>query len=146
MISAINNSEAGVRISYSSFLDKFFIESKATGADAKIDITESSDFFEKLGFDIGTDPEVVAYGKDAEFILDSKTATRSSNMFTIDGVTYSLTGIGTTTIKLTQDTDAIFNKIKSFIDKYNEIVTTITDKVNESRPKAGEPMEAIISL
>ncbi|NLM44967.1 MAG: flagellar filament capping protein FliD [Clostridiales bacterium] len=137
LISAINNSEAGVRISYSSFLDKFFIESKATGADAKIDITESSDFFEKLGFDIGTDPEVVAYGKDAEFILDSKTATRSSNMFTIDGVTYSLTGIGTTTIKLTQDTDAIFNKIKSFIDKYNEIVTTITDKVNESRPKSG---------
>lgn len=136
LISAINNSNAGVKISYSSFLDKFFIESKATGADAKIDLTDSttSEFFEALGFDIDVVP---ATGQDAEFVLDGKTATRNSNNFTIDGITYSLNSTGTTTITLTQDTDAIFNKIKSFIDKYNEVVTKITEKVNETRPKSG---------
>jgi len=139
LISAINNSNAGVKISYSSFLDKFFIESKNTGTSAKIDLTDgaTTEFFKALGFGNSDDEPLIAYGQDAEFILDNKHATRNSNNFTIDGITYSLNGIGTTTITLTQDTDAIFNKIKSFIDKYNEIVTKITEKVNETRPKSG---------
>jgi len=133
LISAINNSDAGVKISYSSFLDQFFMESKATGAESKIDVTQSAEFFEKLGF---TTSEVVN-GQDAEFVLDGKTATRNSNRFNIDGVTYTLTGTGSTTIKLTQDTEAIFNRIKNFIDKYNEIIEKISGKVNEERPKSG---------
>jgi flagellar capping protein FliD len=44
LISAINNSDAGVKISYSSFLDKFIMESKGTGSAAKIDLTFFSAF------------------------------------------------------------------------------------------------------
>jgi len=133
LISAINNSDAGVKISYSSFLDKFIMESKGTGSAAKIDLTQSSEFFGKLGFNVSQ----VINGQDAEFVLDGKTATRNSNVFNIDGVTYTLTGTGTSTIKLTQDTDTIFNRIKNFIDKYNEIIEKISGKVNEERPKSG---------
>ena len=132
LMNAINNSEANVKISYSSFLDKFTMTSKTTGADAKIDITQSSEFFQNIGFETFS-----TSGQDAEFILDSKTATNASNIFNIDGVTYTLKAEGQADITLAQDTDAIFDKIKSFIDKYNELVEKITAKVDESRPKSG---------
>ncbi len=130
LMNSINNSKANVKISYSSFLDKFTMSTKTMGAEAKIEFTENTELFVKLGFQTST-----VTGQDAEFKLDNKTATRSSNVFNIDGVIYSLKGEGTADIALKQDTDAIFDKIKTFIDKYNELVDTITGKVNESRPK-----------
>lgn len=145
LLSTINNSEANVKLSYSSFLDKFIMNSKTTGAEAKIEIKDSSGFFKAIG--LGGDPDEEGYvakvnGVDAVFELDGKEATNASNIFTIDGVTYTLhkeQGIMEEGVKitLTQDTDAIFDKIKAFIDKYNEIVDKITAKVNESRPRSG---------
>jgi len=144
LISAINNSDAGVRISYSSFLDKFIVESKATGADEKIDVISNSNA-KNLFYGLGFDVDEVKYGKNAKFKLDGKKDSngqeviteKNSNTFTIDGVTYTLTGVGEAKITLTQDTDAIYEKIKSFIDKYNEIVEKITTKVTEKRPRSG---------
>ena len=142
LIQTINNSDAGVKISYSSFLEKFVMTSKTMGVESKIEIKDSSGFFKAIG--LAGEPDVEgyvakAYGKDAMFNLDGKDATNASNIFTIDGVTYSLHEVSDTPVKitLTQDTDAIFDKIKSFIDKYNELVDMIDTKVNESRPKSG---------
>lgn len=148
LISAINNSDAGVKISYSSFLDKFDMVSKTTGAEAKIEIKDNSGFFDAIGFNKDRDATYVAkaYGQNAQFELDGKASTNSSNIFTIDGITYTLHGVQsaediaadkTVKITLTQDTDAIFNRIKAFIDKYNEFVEKISGKIDESRPKSG---------
>lgn len=142
LLSTINNSEADVKLSYSSFLDKFIMNSKTTGAEAKIEIKDSSGFFKAIG--LAGEPDGEGYvakvnGDDAAFELDGKQATNASNIFTIDGVTYTLHGISDAPVKITlkQNTDAIFDKIKNFIDKYNEIVDKITAKVNESRPRSG---------
>lgn len=144
LISAVNNSEAGVKISYSSFLDKFSMVSKTTGADAKIEIIDNSGFFDSIGFNKDRDATYVAkaYGQDAEFVLDGKASTSSSNLLTIDGVSYTLNKAQEATeeavkVSLSQDTDAIFNRIKAFIDKYNELVEKIGTKIDESRPKSG---------
>ena len=131
-MNAINASDANVKISYSEFLDKFTMTTKTTGVDAKINIEDDIGFFSAIGF-----TNLAAEGKDAEFKLDGKESSRSSNIFTIDGVTYTLKGEGTSKITLTQDTDAVFDKIKSFVDKYNELVDKITTKINEERPKSG---------
>ena len=135
LLQTINNSAADVKISYSSFLEKFTMTSKSMGTDAKIQVTsDSSGFFEKIGIDISS----TANGQNAKFTLDGKLVEdHKSNIFTADGITYTLNGIGESNIKLTQDTDAIFNKIKSFIDKYNELVEKIGGKVDESRPRSG---------
>ncbi len=139
LMSIINNGEAGVKISYSSFLDKFEMVSKSTGASARIEIKDDSGFFDAIGFNKDGDATYVAkaYGEDAAFELDGKASTNASNIFTIDGVTYTLNGLGETKVTIAQDTDAIFDRIKTFIDKYNEIVDKITAKTNESRPKSG---------
>lgn len=132
LMKAINDSNANVKISYSEFLDKFTMTTKTTGVDSKINIEDDIGFFNAIGF-----TELETVGKDAEFKLDGKEATRSSNIFTIDGVTYTLKEEGTTKITLSQDTDAVFDKIKGFVDKYNELVDKITTKINEERPKSG---------
>lgn len=140
LLSTINNSEANVKLSYSSFLDKFIMDSKATGVEAKIEIKDRSGFFQKIGFTGGLVEEdyvVNANGEDAAFKLDGKSSTNASNIFTIDGVTYTLKAEGQSNITLKQNTDAIFDKIKNFVDKYNELIDKISTKVNESRPQSG---------
>lgn len=149
LLSTINNSDAGVKLSYSSFLEKFVMNSKTTGAEAKIEIKDDSGFFKAVG--LGAEPDGEGYvaktqGIDAKFELDGKEATNASNIFTIDGITYSLHGVSDkldevsyapVKITLKQDTDAIFDKIKNFIDKYNELTDKISTKANEARPKNG---------
>ena len=54
-------------------------------------------------------------------------------MFTIDGITYNLlkSTSNETSFVVTQDVDSIYNRIKGFIDGYNELVKTLNDKISE---------------
>lgn len=126
-LSKVNNSAAGVNLSYSSHSDTFSIISKNTGA-ATISINDNgSNFFS----DINLTSAAIAPGQDASFKLDGLAGTRSTNSFTSDGVTYNLASIGTTTINLTQNTDEIFNKISAFVNKYNEVIGKINGEIAE---------------
>ncbi|MCA1064593.1 flagellar hook-associated protein 2 [Rossellomorea aquimaris] len=82
-------------------------------------------------------------GQDAEFKINGYLTTRSSNEFTINEVTYKLNAADstkTTTIKTTTDTDAIFDNIKSFVDKYNEVIKSINEKTSESKNRDFPPL------
>lgn len=70
--------------------------------------------------------------------------TRTENNFTLDGVNFSLLGttdptksLADTTIKFTSNSnvDALYTKIKTFIDDYNSAVDLINGKVNEAKEK-----------
>ena len=71
-------------------------------------------------------------GKDAEVTINGTTVTRSSNNFTVDGITMQLTAESAkdasgnyqaATITTTQDTDTIVDALKSFVKDYNAMVT-----------------------
>lgn len=130
LMSKVNTSQANVTLTYSTFLDKFTITSKQTGAGTiTFDDTTTVDFFNSIK--IAT-TDIVA-GQDASFTLDGKASTNSNNTFSIDGVAYTLLkgGNASTTVTLTQDTDAIFNTIKNFVDKYNTLLDKINGKLGE---------------
>lgn len=57
-------------------------------------------------------------------------------------MTYTLknTHTGTVTISSTTNTDAIFNSIKSFVDKYNETIDEINKKLKETRYRDYQPL------
>lgn len=142
LINRVNSSNAGVKMSYSPFLDKFTINAKETGLSGNnITVTDNGS-----GFVSATQLNLVdnklTGGKDASFTLDGKTSTSKSNTFTIDGVTYTLKGKtgASTTITLEQDTDGIYNLIKGFVDKYNEIISTINNEYNEKRNRDYPPL------
>lgn len=67
--------------------------------------------------------------------------TKSTNNFTLDGISYSLSRANTTTnITVSSNTQKAFDKIKGFIDKYNEIVDKVNKKIGEKKQYDYKPL------
>ena len=68
----------------------------------------------------------------------------NNNTFTQAGITYELKGTTDKPVSLnvSTDVDAIFDKIKQFVDKYNELVEQINGKVNEKKNRDYHPLTA----
>lgn len=143
IINTINlDKDAGISLFYDSGTDKLVATSKTTGADARLQI--SGDLFNTV-LQINNDNKVA--GQDAVFELNGHQTSRSSNSFSINGITFNLKGLTpgglsgeATTITVETDTDAIFNNIKSFIDSYNELYETISQKLTEERFRDYQPL------
>ncbi|OXT16885.1 hypothetical protein B9K06_12925 [Bacillus sp. OG2] len=82
-------------------------------------------------------------GINAEFTYNGLQTTRPSNTFQINGVEITLKKATTdqpVTFSSTPDVDAIMDTIVKFVDKYNEIIGEIKDKVGEKRYRDFQPL------
>jgi flagellar hook-associated protein 2 len=161
VINRINSSKAGVTIAYSSLTDSFQLTNKNTGAAHTLtymDGLEGSyesgepkggNLLEALGFaplDLD-DPNSIPKGQDAVMVMDGITIYRSTNNFTIDGVTYNLThefeavgGQEPITLTMSTDVDQAFENIKSFIDAYNKVIDTLNKSLSAERFRDYPPL------
>ena len=151
LVNSINKSGAGVTASYDANVDRMFITANDTGAAAKINFsanTTGSDgevFLSKvLNFNDNTGAKNLmapVVGQDAIFELDGVPNLRqSTNTFEISGITYELQGTGTTTVQVTNDPDALFKTIKTFVDDYNAMLEDVNDIIYEQKYKGFEPL------
>ena len=71
----------------------------------------------------------VSQAIDAEFNIDGIAITSSSNTLTttVTGLTVELVSAGVTALDVDKDIDSAKEKIQSFVDTYNEVVSTIRD-------------------
>lgn len=140
MMSTINaNSDAGVTVSYSSLKNTITITGKTTGNDQAIEMENSSgDIFNSF-FNVA---EGAVYGKDAIAQIEGVTVEESSNTFTIDGITYSLKAKSDTAINFSveKDTDAVYDKIVSFVDAYNTLIEDLQSTIDEEVYSDYEPL------
>lgn len=144
------SNKANVDITYSQLTRKFILASKTTGADQIIVDTKdvSGDFLNTLfGESIVTDNSgtipssgLKLQGKDAMVEITEPngqptTIYQATNSFTVDGVTYTLNEIPSADITFTVNPNAnsSFEKIKGFIDKYNEMIEKINNKLTEKK-------------
>lgn len=149
------SSKANVNITYSELTQQFTLTSKNTGESQVItntkDVTgnflktifgqamisdESGYLYDSDGNLTGT----LLKGKDAQVTITEPysspvTITKSSNNFTIDGINYTLNSkpASDVTLTVTLNPDTVFDKIKAFIEKYNELIDKINTKLNEKR-------------
>ncbi|WDU83949.1 flagellar filament capping protein FliD [Caloramator sp. Dgby_cultured_2] len=69
---------------------------------------------------------------------------RETNTFTIDGITYTLNGLASeeNPVKFTVNVDSkpVIDKIKEFVNKYNEIIDKINKKLSEKRAYSYQPL------
>ncbi len=72
-----------------------------------------------------TTPGAVKAGTDALVEIDGVSTSRSSNTFTVGGITLTATKVSSeeTVIGTTRDTDSIVNAIKSFVSDYNTMIS-----------------------
>lgn len=151
MMNTINgNADAKVNIKYDETSDKFIITAKQLGAGENITIDAASQggsFFGAAGASgIGTGDAATSDGLDAAVKIDDQTIKRSSNTFTVNGLTYNLLKAHTDpntqkeNVSLSLDTDSIYKNIKGFVDKYNEIINTINSKLVEKYDRDYQPL------
>ncbi|NLS89250.1 flagellar hook-associated protein 2 [Bacillus subtilis] len=155
VISKLNSSDLGV----SAFKDKIWngteyvetiaFSSKATGAGGSIQAADSStaDFMSgQLGFSLDTDNKITAYkeGTNAKVTINGFEMEKLSNNFTVNGVTYSIknttAATGPVTTSVSTDVDGIYNQIKEFVNKYNELVDSLNEKLKEEKYRDYAPL------
>lgn len=83
-----------------------------------------------------------AKGTDAKFTLNGLETTRKSNTFTTGGVTYTLQNnfTGDVRVNVSNDTQKVFDTIKDFVTKYNELIEKINGKITEERDRNYQPL------
>lgn len=155
IITEINKSDLNINVSYDSNFDRVFINSKTTGANVSLKIEDNSsivsgnDFFSDiLKVNIDDDPSdgavETAKGENLEFTLgegtDATNLTNSSNTFTINGMNITAKNLGTSTIRVESDVDAVYDKIKGFVDNYNELIGKINSKLTEKINRDYQPL------
>lgn len=130
MMSEINSSSnAGATMKYDELSGKLTLTANETGAGNTLAVTEG-DGSSFLSSFLNT----VTAGVDAQVTIDGQVLTRGSNKVTVDGVTYtfSLTTDEAVTVSLTQDTDAIYDTISSFVEDYNALISSIHSALDET--------------
>ncbi|PSA97581.1 flagellar hook-associated protein 2 [Bacillus halotolerans] len=155
VISKLNSSDLGV----SAFKDKIWngteyvetiaFSSKATGAGGSIQAADSatSDFMSgQLGFSLDADNKLTAYkeGTNAKVTINGFEMEKLTNNFTVNSVTYSIknttAATGPVTTSVSTDVDGIYNQIKEFVDKYNELVDSLNEKLQEEKYRDYTPL------
>jgi len=75
------------------------------------------------------------------------TITRSTNSISdvIPGVSLSLSAIGTSTVKISEDVPSTVTKVQKFVDAYNELVSFISDSNKVTEEKQGREIVNVFS-
>lgn len=150
VISKVNSSSVGVNMFYDSFSGKMSVVRTETGDfnSTGLDLQITGDFakaisLETNGADSGSNSYVnVQEGKNAKFTLNGLETERTSNTFTVSGVNFTLkqTFDSPVTVSVTNDSDTVYQNIKNFIDKYNDLIDKISKKTSEERYRDYPPL------
>jgi flagellar hook-associated protein 2 len=128
-----NDKDANVTIKYSRLTDSFTISSNTGGKDGSVNIRNISGnaFGENSAFQI---PEgLVRNGEDAIVVINGTELSRSTNDFTIDGVTFSLKDVTTGKLDflVERDYSATIDTVKSFVEAYNKLTAKLKELLME---------------
>lgn len=132
------NSKTDVNMSFDQATGKFTFSTEKTGSSSKIVFGDTHNFIKT----VGVDPTQTYSGQDAIFKMDGLETQQSSNSFTKDGISYTLLSKTTSPVSITseQNVDAVVDKIKKFVDKYNELIAETHNKMGEKRYRDYQPL------
>ena len=142
-----------VNIKYDKLEDKIVMERRSTGAGKEIYFDEGdSNFFTSLGIeaiDYENPPANYIRGENALITLKDpdgnilENVEMTSNSFTLQGVGITLLDedVGVSkSFSVSRDVEAVYDKVKNFVDKYNELMETLNVAYNEEKNKDYEPL------
>lgn len=116
----------------------------ADGTDIVVD-SDQDKLLTKLGFNVNGEVSssiTGTKGEDAAFSYNGVNLTSDSNEVSVNGMTVTLKTETTSevTINISQDTDAIYQKVKDFLKSYNELVDKLDTKYSADSAKGYEPL------
>ncbi|MGS2778864.1 flagellar filament capping protein FliD [Robertmurraya sp. GLU-23] len=141
-MSKVNESTVGVTMFYDSVTDKMTLTRKETGDFNKSgqEIITSGDFLDNvLNFSGATE----IGGSNSKFTINGLETERTSNTFEISGVTFTIKKTfsdAPATVNISNNSTQIFDNIKGFVTKYNELISKIQGELQEERYKSYNPL------
>ncbi|PLV59857.1 flagellar filament capping protein FliD [Thermotoga sp. KOL6] len=135
LIEKINNSSAGVIASYDYHMNKLIITADTSGPQAiTLEDTDGTGVFSLLGIETHS----LYVGQKAHLQISTDGTNwvdvySDTNDVVYNGVTFHVSGMSseTVTVDVKVDTDAIVEKIREFVDKWNEIMDYLNEKLTE---------------
>ncbi|MEN6390754.1 MAG: flagellar filament capping protein FliD [Syntrophomonas sp.] len=140
VVSKINakSSETGIKATYDSGTNKFYLMTSDTGEAAKIEMTDTNSVLSGM---LGIADTSTQQGKNAKIkFMGGSEISFSSNNFTFNNINFSLKKMGTTNVTVSNDVDATVTKIKAFVEAYNTAIDDISGKLSEDRDRDYEPL------
>lgn len=148
VISKVNSSSAGVSMIYDSFTKQISMMQKETGNfnSGGRNITITGDFATNV---LKLSTTGATPGSNAKFTMNGLETERSSNTFEMNGITFTLKNTLNTpdaptstaiSLSVSKDTNAVYNNIKDFVDKYNTLIAAIQSKISEERYRTYTPL------
>lgn len=144
---ATSMAKLGIEASYDAGQGRFYLNSKATGADNQFTLEAvnadgtTSDALHTLGLDLQEGEEGRIDAKNAEIEYNGVKYSQASNTFSINGLTIEATEEGETqTFSVGTDSQGIYDKVKSFVKSYNDLISEMNTLYNAARVKDYEPL------
>ena len=144
---ATSMAKLGIEASYDAGQGRFYLNSKATGADNQFTLEavnadgSTSDALHTLGLDLQEGDEGRIDAKNAEVEYNGVKYSQASNTFSINGLTIEATEEGgTQTFSVGTDSKGIYDKVKSFVKSYNDLIGEMNTLYSAARVKDYEPL------
>ena len=102
--------------------------------------TAQETYASELDSVLGSASALSVSGTSGAVTIDGKSYTTDNNRVTASNVTYTVTGLGSSTVNVTQDTDAIIEKVKSFVEDYNKLLDGLYEKYSETKYSDYKPL------
>jgi flagellar hook-associated protein 2 len=148
IITKFNSSSLGVTM-FKDDTGALVMTNNKTGTEGqfKVDSNALTFMTNNLGFqdansDSILDVDTNKPASDASITFNGYSMKEKSNNFTINGVNYTIKGTTSTDVNISTstDVDSIYNSIKSFVDKYNDVIKKVNDKISEKRNRDFQPL------
>ncbi|WP_176461771.1 flagellar filament capping protein FliD [Anaeromicrobium sediminis] len=136
----------GIQASFDDANGRLFLSTKGTGLKAQIKVTDDAGKLFTGGtdkFKLGLTEDVAVNGQNAKIDFDGAIGLEyESNNISINGINITLNSTSATdqTIKIDTDVDGIYDKIKGFVDKYNELIGNLNKEISEKRYRDFNPL------
>lgn len=111
------------------------------------DILQTLGFKSAAGADTTTSRTGISYnqvvdeGQNAEVWFNGVAGSYKNNTFSINGISFTVKKeTEELTVSVANDVDAVYNNIKSFVDKYNEMIDLINQTLTESKYRDYTPL------
>ncbi len=150
VIRKVNDSSAGITMFFDEHTKKITMTRKETGKFAEEGISEfklsdDMDSFANKILKLKFEDSVETDGQNAKFTINGLETERTSNTFSMNGVTMTLKQtLATTdppiTVSVSNDSEGVVKTVKEFVDQYNALIDELNKKLNEERNRKYLPL------
>lgn len=138
LMAAVNKSDAGVTMTYSSLTNSFTVEANEKGGAGKVEI-EANDLTKGLGLADDNGTVGLKQGQNAIFEINGQEIYLNDNTYTLDGTTFTFNdnmAIGEEyTATITKDNSSVKETVKKFVESYNQLIKDVYDYIGTTPAK-----------